>query len=238
MLNKLGKTQAVQEALGGALAGWIRLVGATNRWHREPVNPPEKLRPDWPVIVAMWHGQHFLVPLLRPHWAAVTVLISQHGDGEINSIACRHFGLGSIRGSGRTAASTKRAERYRGAQALRDMLNALEAGTTVALTADVPKETGIVGRGIITLARMSGRPIFPVAFATSRRRDLDSWDTATINFPFGRGALILGDPIRVAADASPDEMETARLAVQHGLDRAHARAYELTSRTPWRRAIA
>ena len=43
--------------------------------------------------------------------------------------------------------------------------------------------------GIVTLARLSGRPIVPVALATSRRKVLEkTWDKTTINLPFGRGA--------------------------------------------------
>lgn len=237
MLTRLGRTPAVQEALGATLAGWISLVGSTTRWRREPEEAAEILRPDWPVIIAMWHGQHFLVPLLRPHWAPVTVLISPHGDGEINAIACRRFGMGSIRGSGQDQ-SKKKSERRRGAQALRSMINALDEGTTVALTADVPKTGGVAGLGIVTLARISGRPIYPVAFATSFKFDLGSWDAATLNLPFGRGALVLGKPIHVSEDADAEEMEQARRAVQCGLDAVHARAYSLAGSGSWRRAVA
>ncbi len=55
---------------------------------------------------------------------------------------------------------------------------------------------------------MSGRPIYPVAVTTSRRTELKSWDRAVINKPFGRMACVTGAPIRVAADASDDMLET------------------------------
>jgi hypothetical protein len=95
------------------------------------------------------------------------------------------------------------------------------------MTADVPKVARIAGLGIVTLGRISGRPIVPVAVVTSRRIDFNSWDRASIGLPFGRGAIVIGDSIHVAPDADAQAMERARLAVQDGLDSVHARAYAL-----------
>ena len=74
----------------------------------------------------------------------------------------------------------------------------------------MPKISRVAGLGIIKLARESGRPIYPVAVATSRRLEFDSWDQAAINLPFSRGAIVVGEPICVAADANPDALEAAR----------------------------
>jgi lysophospholipid acyltransferase (LPLAT)-like uncharacterized protein len=95
------------------------------------------------------------------------------------------------------------------------------------MTADVPKVARLAGLGIVTLGRISGRPIVPIAVVTSRRIDFKSWDRASLGLPFGRGAIVIGAPIHVAADADEAAQETARLAVQDGLDAAHARAYAL-----------
>jgi len=39
------------------------------------------------------------------------------------------------------------------------------------MTADVPKVSRVAGLGIVKIAQMSGRPIYPVAIATRRRGD-------------------------------------------------------------------
>ena len=62
---------------------------------------------------------------------------------------------------------------------------------------------------------------------TSRRFDFRSWDRASLGMPFGRGAMVLGEPISVARDADATAQESARRAVEHGLDAVHARAYAL-----------
>ena len=79
------------------------------------------------------------------------------------------------------------------------MLRALGDGEMVVMTADVPKIARVCGAGIITLAQMSGRPIVPVAVVTSRRIDFNSWDRASLGLPFGRGAIVVGEPVHVSA---------------------------------------
>jgi lysophospholipid acyltransferase (LPLAT)-like uncharacterized protein len=88
----------------------------------------------------------------------------------------------------------------------------------------------VAGAGIVTLARFSGRAIYPVAAATSRRIELDSWDRTMVNLPFGRLAIVAGDPIRVAAEADEPAQEVARQAVEAGLNAATARAYDIVDR--------
>ena len=97
----------------------------------------------------------------------------------------------------------------------------------MALTADVSKRPRVAGLGIVTLAKLSGRPIAPTAVVTSRRFDFASWDRASIGKPFGRGAIVVGDFIDVPADADEAALEVARRAVQSGLDEVHRRAYAL-----------
>ena len=107
------------------------------------------------------------------------------------------------------------------------MLEALASGLIVGVTADIPKTRRIVGPGIILLAKLSGRPIRPCAVVTSRRIDFATWDHASLGLPFGRGVVALGEAVRVAPNASPDEMEKARQALENALDRLHERAYAL-----------
>jgi lysophospholipid acyltransferase (LPLAT)-like uncharacterized protein len=107
------------------------------------------------------------------------------------------------------------------------MLRALDGGEMIVMTADVPKIARRCGEGIVTLAKLSGRPIVPVAVVTSRRREFDSWDHSFIGLPFGRGAMVLGEPIFVADGADDEALERARKTVEASLDAVHARAYEL-----------
>ncbi len=223
MFKRLGKTKIAQEAVGFLLALYIRLVRRTNRFIVEPADIDAFIAGSTPLIVAMWHGQHFMIsfawPKSIPRMAA---LISRHGDAGANASALRRLGVAPIRGSGGRA---ERIRRKGGAPALRELVRALSEGYSVALTADVPKRARVAGLGIVTLARLSGRPIVPVAVVTSRRFDFNSWDRASLGKPFGHGAIVIGDLIHVPADADEATMEARRQAVETGLDDAHRRAY-------------
>lgn len=222
------KNALVQQAIGGLLAGYLKLVKRTNRIIIDPPRIYEdKVRPDLPVIVAMWHGQHIMVPFGRPDWMPATSLVSRHGDGELNAIALRRLGIETIRGSG--AHGRKVCEKG-GAPGFLAMVKALRDGLTVVLTADIPKVARVAGPGIVKLAQASGRPIYTVAVVTSRRWSAKNWDATTIGLPFGRCAIVVDGPISVAREADADAVEAARLKVEASLDQVHARAFALVDR--------
>ena len=97
--RRLARSPAVQRLLGYLVAQYLRLVWYTSRVTIEPADIYQIVVPDLPVIIAMWHGQHFMVPFVsRGH--RVKVLISRHRDGEINAHAAERLGIGTVRGSG------------------------------------------------------------------------------------------------------------------------------------------
>ena len=226
-IKRLGASRAVQQMAGVLAAEYLRLVWRTNRFVLDPADFYERVAPELPVIIAMWHGQHFMAPFLKRAEHKVKVLISRHRDGEVNAIAVERLGVPAIRGSGD---HERRFHRKGGVAAFKGMLDALAEGYNMALTADIPKVSRVAGAGIVTLARFSGRPIYPVAAATSRRIELSNWDRTEVNLPFGRFAIVVGAPIRVLSDADEVAQEAARQAVEAGLNAATARAHELADR--------
>lgn len=224
LIKSISRSRAFQETLGFLVARYLGLVRRTNSFVVEPNDAYERIGPMMPVIAAMWHGQHFMIHFAKRKQDRAASLISRSRDGELNAVALRHLGIRAIRGSG---ARGRDIRAKGGISAMRKMLRALKRGEMVVLTADVPKKSRICGLGIITLAQMSGQPIVPVAVVTSRRIDFNSWDHASIGLPFGKGAIVLGEPVFVPEDANTSEMEALRLRVENSLDAIHARAYEL-----------
>ncbi len=211
------------EAMGFALAQYLRLLRRLNRFVVEPSDLLTCFGVHHPAIAAMWHGQHIMLPLSRaPNMTHVCAMVSRHRDADLQAEALRRVNIEPVRGSG---ARGEKVQEKGGARALITLRKKLEAGATVAMTADVPKVARVAGLGIVTLGRISGRPIVPIAVVTSRRIDFKSWDRASLGLPFGRGAIVIGEPIYVPAGADEAAMEAARLAVQDGLDAVHARAY-------------
>lgn len=224
--RKWSRAGWLQQVAGFVAAELLRLAWWTNRFSYDPPDIYERAEPDMPLILAFWHGQHLMMPFLKRKYPA-KVLISRHRDGEINAIAAERLGIGTVRGSGDHGTSF---HRKGGVPAFKAMLRTLEDGANMALTADVPKVSRKAGLGIIMLARESGRPILPVAIATSRFRRLNNWDRSVIHLPFGRGVVVGADVVRVPPDADSATMEALRVELEQRLDEVTCRAYRCVGR--------
>jgi hypothetical protein len=226
-LRKLGRASWLQHVAGFIAAEFLRFVWLTNRFTLDPPDVYKQLEPDMPLIIAFWHGQHFMMPFLKRKEYKAKVLISRHRDGEINAIAAERLDVGTVRGSGDHGVEF---HRKGGVGAFKAMLRVLDDKINMALTADVPKVSRKAGLGIIMLARESGRPILPVAIATSRFKRLNNWDRSVIHLPFGRGVIAGAELIWVPPDADNETMQALRLQLEERLNDVTRRAYGLVGR--------
>jgi len=234
--KKIVKSPAFTGAIGFLIALYIRIVRRTCRFEiRRGDIAASFWNVDKPFVAATWHGQNLILPPFWHNWREWRILVSKHGDGEIVDGVMRHLGVSTIRGAG-VPKGEERSYKHKGkggAGALRAMVRALGENISIGLTADLPPGPARrAGEGIVMLARLSGRPIVPVAATTRARIKLGNWDEFTINLPFSRGALVWGEPIYVARDATPEEIEAARQKVEDGLNAVAAEAERLVGRAP------
>ena len=182
--------------LGWLIATYIRVVRRTGRWTvLGATDHLDAWAQERPFILCFWHGRLMMIPCIWPADKSMQVLISAHRDGRLIAEAMRHFAIGT------QAGSTKRG----GAEALRIMLRTLESGHSIGITPDGPRGPRMrASRGIIAAARLAGVPIIPVAFSSSRRRVLGSWDRFVLAFPFGRGVFVWGKAMHVPRDGDPE----------------------------------
>lgn len=221
-LKQLSANDWVQRFLGWLLATYLRLVRITTLWQHFPNRVDAVVDANAPYIVAMWHGQHFMVPFMGRKGQRYTILISGHRDGNMNAYAVHSLGLETVRGSGGKSFSGRNKG---GARGLLQLVRVLKSGSNVGLTADVPKISRVAGMGIVQLAKLSGRPILPVTVVCAHKRDFKTWDKASIGLPFGRGVKAYAEPIFVPKDAQ--DLELYRKQVENALDELHAQAYGL-----------
>src|SRR5690606_35255438 len=123
---------------------------------------------------------------------------SRHRDGALVSRAIVPFGIEVVYGS-----ST------RGwVGGLRGLLEAHRRGRDLAVVPDGPRGPRHRAKsGVIQLARATGAPIYPAAYAASRAIVLrKSWDRLVIPIPGARVHYVVGEPIRVAPDATAEEV--------------------------------
>jgi len=204
-------------------AGYIRLVRWTSRIEFVGREQLERLdAAGAPVIAAAWHGRLLMLPYCWPSTPLPQVLISLHGDGEMIARTVERMAIDTVRGS------TSRADKDRdkgGAAALRQLLRLLRQGRSVGLTPDGPRGPRMrASVGTITLARLSGAPLIPISFASSRRRLLGSWDRFHLALPFSRIVFTYGPPIAVPKDLDTAAEEQWRRRVEETLNEITADA--------------
>jgi lysophospholipid acyltransferase (LPLAT)-like uncharacterized protein len=166
-----------------------------------------------PVILAFWHDQLLLmVKGYSGHGAKV--LISSSKDGELISRTMAYFGLGSVRGSSNRGGRT----------AFKEMLNLSKEPLDLVITPDGPKgPRHTLKDGVVQLARISGRPVVPTAFACSHGHRFQSWDQFLLPFPWGRAIYIYGDPLTFGNDETAESFQSR---LQHAMNETNRRAGE------------
>ena len=223
-LKRILKSETVRRIFSWLASLYLRLVYHTGAWQVVGGDIPERFWvEDRPFIMAFWHGRLLLMPYSWDHGKTIYMLMSEHRDGQFGADAVGHFGIKMVVGS-----STRG-----GAQALRALVKALRNGDYVAIAPDGPRGPRMrAGKGIISVARLSGAPIIPVAFGSTNGRCLSSWDRFLVARPFGRRVLVWGNPIYVDRAASPKDEETSRRQVEDALNAITAEADRMTGRLP------
>lgn len=224
--KRINRAPLAVGAVSAVLAAALKFTYATNRFTFHPTSNQDVFARYAPFVLACWHGQGFTLPVVRPQGWPVDVLASKSTDAEIIVRVMTNLGLGVIRGSG--SSDPARMFEKGSIDGFRGMKASLDAGRTVALTADfMPNARRQVSPGIILLARITGRPILPVAVASSRRLSFNSWDRTTLTLPFGHTACVAEEVVMVPRRAEEAQLETLRLELEQKLNKAYDRAYEI-----------
>jgi lysophospholipid acyltransferase (LPLAT)-like uncharacterized protein len=194
----------------------IRLLAWTWRYRIRDDDDVRRFRAaKRPIIFALWHGQ--MLPLLYWHRdEGVTVLISEHGDGEIIARIARHFGFRTIRGSTSRGA----------ARALLELVREVQSGSELAITPDGPRGPAkTFAPGTVIVAQRSGAPIVPAVVHVPFSWRLGSWDRFIVPKPFARITVAYGDAIEIDA-ASAREAAGSAERVRAAMLAAEQRASE------------
>lgn len=207
---------SIKPALVSLLAaGFIRLLRATVRLSHHGDGEMRRMeRAGERFLLAFWH-RHLLLMPYSYRGEGISVLVSQHRDGELIARTVARFGIHSSRGS-----STRG-----GSAGVRELLRKLKSGFDLAITPDGPKgPRGVAKPGAVQLAALARVPIIPVAVGASRAKRLPSWDGFVIPWPGSRVCLVYGEPVRVERGS---DAEAASLELARRLDAAEVEAERL-----------
>jgi lysophospholipid acyltransferase (LPLAT)-like uncharacterized protein len=174
-------------------------------------------QPD-PVLLTCWHQDLFfnfthLVKYARQR--PIAVLVSRSEDGDIVAGLVGRFGFIPVRGSSSRG----------GATAFSQLCDQVKINrSSAAIVCDGPRPPARVAkRGIITLSRLTGRPIYMLrSWATRQHIFTKSWPKLALVFPFSRIVVMIDGPLLVPPDAGEEEEERFRLELQDRLNRLAA----------------
>ncbi len=177
---------------------------------RSQVLGQERLSNEWQrgqnVIISFWHDQLLMMVLGYPGKKA-RILISASKDGELIARVMRFFGQDAVRGSSSRGAR----------KAFKHLLQIAREPTDLVITPDGPKgPRHQIKDGVVQLARMSGRPIIPMAFVCSKGHRFASWDRFLFPYPFSRGVYSFGEALSYQDGESTESFrERIKQAMNH-----------------------
>jgi lysophospholipid acyltransferase (LPLAT)-like uncharacterized protein len=181
----------------------VRILAGT--WRIRLVNSEATVdamrRQRKPIVFALWHGS--MLPLLYQHRdEGVSVLISEHRDGELIAGVAKSLGFRTVRGSTSRGAS----------RALIGLARELDAGRDIAITPDGPRGPArSFAPGALIAAHRANAPVIAVALSVKSAWRLRSWDRFIIPKPFARLTIAYSAPIHLAvANAREAAAETVR----------------------------
>lgn len=152
----------------------------------------DKIAGNQVFIVAFWHGELLLQSLICNKFLnrhqKVSVLISQHFDGELIARVIQYFGINALRGS-----SSKG-----GAKALLEAIKKIKQNEYIIITPDGPSGPyHSVADGIVLLAQKSKVPIVISRVLYQSFWEFKSWDKFKIPKPFSKVICVIKEPLNI-----------------------------------------
>ena len=219
------RVSRVKRAQVAAIAGvgypFVNALGHTLRWRVEGLHHLDAIHASGrQPVMGFWHGR-ILPATFYFRRRSIVVIISENFDGEWIARIIERFGYGTARGS------TSRG----GLKAMLQLVRDMEQGRPAGFTLDGPRGPARVAQpGALWLARTTGNPVLPFHLEPSRAWTLRSWDQTQIPKPFSTVALVVGEPMEVAADATDAEIERLRTDIEARLRVLEERALEILVR--------
>ncbi len=163
------------------------------------------------MIFCSWHSRLVVLPYYYYNlykFTNLTMMVSQSKDGEIMKRILNKYNIETIRGS------TTRG----GSSAVKTMVRIARSGRDTAVSLDGSKGPRYkVQPGALLLAQLTGLPLVPLTFDTTKKKVLNTWDKMIIPLPFGHIHAKFADPIFVSRDAK--DLAPYQLQLQETMDK-------------------
>jgi len=184
-----GVNETLKPLLIRLVALALRALGRTWRVELRGANPLDE-SPQGPILAAVWHRNLLMgAYVFRDRAVHVPISLSRDG-GQVAGVAMR---LGF--------ADPPRGSSSRGSFSLvKEMIRRLRSGAVMAVLTDGPKGPARVSKsGVMQVARMTGLPVVPIAFAARPCLRFLSWDRMILPLPFAKVVCEFGERLDPAS---------------------------------------
>jgi lysophospholipid acyltransferase (LPLAT)-like uncharacterized protein len=180
--KRLEKSETVAATLASIAGRYLWVCTKTTKWHYEGMDDLKAALADGPVLVLTWHSRSIMGSM---HWptdvAPLSTLHDKSPIGRVSGAVQRRAGLQPIEMSRKVS----------NIAASRTILKRVKEGISIAMTGDGPLGPARELKDApLEWARVTGIPIFCYAFATTKGRQIDSWDRMLVPKTFGKGSCI------------------------------------------------
>lgn len=206
---------------------YLQLVYRTNKMLPSSANPKNIHLKYNPFIITFWHGRHLMGPFLRPKNEIIEAMFSRSKDAELNAMIAEMLGLKIVRGSG--GRGDGNIHDRGGARALLKLKKELDKGNNVAMIANISHTSPPqVGRGLVTLAKISGRPIIAYIYAFSREKILEkTWDKTAIPLPFGKSVFLCSKEFYIDKNINEEDLNKKAIELTNIMNNLTEQAYAM-----------
>ena len=187
------------------------LLSSTTRETRNTHHWDGLVNSKKPFVIAVFHETMTLAACYFRNTGFHT-LTSHSYDGELAARLLSHFGIKALRGSSSRG----------GMKALSQLSKATSVTQAVGWTVDGPRgPRRRVKSGVALVAAKIDAPIIPVAFASTKRWRLNSWDRFMVPKPFATLVCAYAEPVPPPQSSRREDIEHTRLEVERRLNALH-----------------
>ena len=210
MIKLFAKSSIGQAILAWVISIIIKLLSGSIKWENLiEENKKSALLPNKAIIVVFWHERIAVMSDIWPMEKPLAMLQSPHSDGKLIARAINRLGFQTVWGStNRNAVG-----------GILGLVRKAKEGVSIGITPDGPRGPALVcSSGAIAVAKVSGLPIVPIAWSTSKFWRLNNWDKSLLPKPFSKGIWVWGKPMNVPKDASKSDIEKLTKELSKQLD--------------------
>ncbi len=176
----------------GACVAWIlsffmKFSYYTTYWKVIGEEIPDSYhRDNKPFLVSLWHDRLMTAPCVWKWKNPLHVLASNHKDGRLIAKVVENFNMPAVFGS-----------TGKGVAAAKELIKLVRNGKYIAIIPDGPRgPRHRLAPGVVAIARLTKTDILPFSCCVKRFYRFNSWDRFILAWPFNRGVMVWGEPIR------------------------------------------